>query len=141
VSKLLFYPRLAWLCFKLTLNLLFLSVELILADVNKKSLQGIVLFALLAASLVSNLYLWRLKNTPIETAAETPSIFSTENNAGPTKKWTLSPEQVGEQMAFYQSLEAKGVQNKAVFLNLSNISLALGESEQSETYLMKALRL
>ena len=115
--------------------------ELVWSNINKKVFLGLILSSLLLVWVGANFYLWQKKNTPQNVVIVVNSGLELGIDDLQMEKKILSSKQIAEQITFYHSLETNGVQNKAVFLNLSTLELALGEFQQSEGYLNQAKKL
>lgn len=138
VNKILFYPRLALLCFKLSLSLFLFSLNVLWIKFNQKKLWLSVSATLLLLIWLSNFYIFHKKNTPQVQVFEIQILEKDLENSLLKERVLLTKTQAEKKFKNYEEIEQLGVQNLKLYLNLSQISQILENESQSRDYLNKA---
>jgi len=137
-TKFLSYLKLVWLCLKLSFNLLFLGLDILLLKVRQKKAWLAFGVGLVLLVWTANFYIWDKKNTPqLEITFVTMSKNSAEV-ALSKKKVLLAKDQIGETIQTYNQMAEIKIDNLGLWLNLKQLNEILENSELAQENLNKA---
>lgn len=138
VPTLTFYFKLSWLILNLSFSLLLFCCEIIFYKINKKYFADAFLLVLILFSLIINFYLWQEKNNVKNIIKQISIEDQVKINSLKLQKQFLSLEEVEKQYTEHLDLSEQVKQNKALLINLSQLSKGLGDEEKALTYLEMA---
>lgn len=93
---------------------------------------------LIVASAYSNFYIWMEKNTPKQTILTQKFDKGLVNKGLKAEIEIMDKEAVEEKLFTYQNLLDQGIQNRDVYLNISQLYKLVGETDLSIKMLEKA---
>lgn len=134
-NRILSYLKLTWLCFKLSLNLLFFALTVLLLKMGQKKTWPIIIITLILLIWIANVYILIQKNTPKLEVSWTQKLENLPQTITTKEEVLLTKEQAEDQIRVYEKME---INNLSLWLNLSQLSKILGNDDLAQEYLDKA---
>ena len=125
-NRILSYLKLTWLCFKLSLNLLFFALTVLLLKMGQKKTWPIIIITLILLIWIANVYILIQKNTPKLEVSWTQKLENLPQTITTKEEVLLTKEQAEDQIRVYEKME---INNLSLWLNLSQLSKIFGNDD------------
>ncbi len=138
INKITSTLQLACLCFRLTSNILFFGLKLLLIRVKAHKINPVLFVICLLLIWLGNLLIYNKKSTPQTEIILVPALKQSPNISLTTKRFLLTKNNVKNLLTTYTELEKKDVKNLGLYLNLSQLENVNGNEQLAQEYLEQA---
>ncbi len=139
LTNLFFYLRLAGLCLRLISNLVVFTLLFVFAKLNQQKLLNIILILFIILVWLSNIFLFRQKNTAQIIVEKAYLEEMSQQNNFKTQQFLLNKTELNEKILNQEKLVNQGIKNLQLFLNLANLHSISKNQASVKKYLEQAI--